>query len=52
VLIKPLHAFLEENPFETNVFGMTRFPGQQTDGKPDPIGPALGGGQRYARSMD
>lgn len=40
-LIKPLHAFLEEHPFETNVFGMTRFPGKKTDGKPDPIGPAL-----------
>lgn len=41
VLIKPLHAFLEKYPFETNVFGMTRFPGQKADGKPDPIGPAL-----------
>jgi hypothetical protein len=40
-LIGPLHAFLEEHPFETNVFGMTRFPGERADGKPDPIGPAL-----------
>jgi DNA-binding MarR family transcriptional regulator len=40
-LIKPLHTFLEKYPFETNVFGMTRFPVEKTDGKPDPVGPAL-----------
>jgi hypothetical protein len=40
-LIKPLHAFLEEYPFERNVFGMTRFPGKTTAGKIDPIAPAL-----------
>jgi hypothetical protein len=40
-LLKPLHAFLEEYPFEHNVFGMTRFPSKPTGGKRDPIGPAL-----------
>jgi hypothetical protein len=40
-LLKPLHAFLEEYPFERNVFGMTRFPGKPEKGKPDPIAPAL-----------
>jgi len=40
-LIKPLHAFLDEHPFELNVFGMTRFPGEPEDGSSDPITPAL-----------
>jgi hypothetical protein len=40
-LIKPLHAFLEEYPFETNVFGMTRFPSKKIDGKTDPVARAL-----------
>src|SRR4029077_11329446 len=41
-LVKPLHTFLEEYPFETNVFGMTRFPsGKTTAGEIDPIKPAL-----------
>ena len=41
-LILPLQSFLQEHPFETNVFGMTRFP--DTDGKSkksDPVNPAL-----------
>jgi hypothetical protein len=40
-LIKPLHAFLEEHPFDTNVFGMTRFPSKKADGKSDPVAKAL-----------
>jgi hypothetical protein len=40
-LIKPLHAFLEEHPFDTNVFGMTRFPTKKADGKSDPVAKAL-----------
>lgn len=40
-LIGPLHAFLEQFPFERNVFGMTRFPGGAADGEMDPIAPAL-----------
>jgi hypothetical protein len=40
-LIRPLHSFLESHPFETNVFGMTRFPGTTEDGQLDPIAPAL-----------
>jgi hypothetical protein len=40
-LLKPLHAFLQDYPFERNVFGMTRFPGEKAGGKSDPIGPAL-----------
>jgi hypothetical protein len=39
-LIEPLRAFLEKHPFETNVFGMTRFP-SATAGSPDPVGRAL-----------
>lgn len=39
-LISPLRGFFEAHPFETNVFGMTRFP--STDkGELDPIAPAL-----------
>jgi len=37
-LAHPLKAFLEEHPFETNVFGMTRFP---TEDDIDPVGRAL-----------
>lgn len=40
-LIRPLHAFFNEHPFERNVFGMTRFPGAPEDGSLDPIAPAL-----------
>jgi hypothetical protein len=40
-LIGPLHGFFERYPFETNVFGMTRFPDDDEDKGPDPVGPAL-----------
>jgi len=40
-LIKPLHEFLAEHPFDTNVFGMTRFPTKQADGQSDPVAMAL-----------
>jgi hypothetical protein len=41
-LIKPLRRFLERFPFESNVFGMTRFPETGEDaGDPDPLGPSL-----------
>lgn len=39
-LIEPLRKFLAEHPFDTNVFGMTRFPNAQA-GTPDPVGQAL-----------
>jgi DNA-binding MarR family transcriptional regulator len=47
-LIRPLHEFLAEFAFESNVFGMTRFP-QTTDGAEDedPVAPAL----RIAREV-
>ena len=40
-LIGPLHAFFEKHPFETNVFGMTRFPDEDEEKGPDPVAPAL-----------
>jgi len=40
-LVGPLHAFFERYPFETNVFGMTRFPDDDEEKGPDPVGPAL-----------
>ncbi|MCU1460209.1 MAG: hypothetical protein JWO37_284 [Acidimicrobiales bacterium] len=40
-LVGPLASFLAEHPFDTNVFGMTRFPDEQDDEDPDPVGPAL-----------
>ena len=39
-LVKPLHEFLSEHDFATNVFGMTRFPDGDEE-KLDPIAPAL-----------
>ena len=39
-LIEPLKDFLAEHPFETNVFGMTRFPDARA-GTADPVGRAL-----------
>jgi hypothetical protein len=41
-LIPGLRRFLKQHPFETNVFGMTRFPesGENEKG-PDPVQPAL-----------
>ncbi|MFT7650485.1 MAG: hypothetical protein ACI8Y4_005257 [Candidatus Poriferisodalaceae bacterium] len=39
-LIGPLRKFLEQHPFDTNVFGMTRFPDAKA-GAADPVGRAL-----------
>lgn len=36
-LLGPMRGFLEHHPFETNVFGMTRFPDEQDDAGPDPV---------------
>jgi hypothetical protein len=41
-LVGPLHAFLQRHPFESNVFGMTRFPDADEEKGPDPVAPALG----------
>lgn len=40
-LILPLRSFFEAFPFESNVFGMTRFPGKDDRSKLDPIAPAI-----------
>lgn len=41
-LIPGLQKFLQQHPFETNVFGMTRFPEAGESNKdPDPVKPAL-----------
>jgi hypothetical protein len=40
-LVGPLREFFERHPFETNVFGMTRFPDEDEDKGPDPVAPAL-----------
>src|SRR6202000_3261956 len=39
-LVQPLQAFLADHPFDTNVFGMTRFPDAKA-GTADPVGRAL-----------
>lgn len=39
-LVEPLRGFLAEHPFDTNVFGMTRFPDAKA-GTADPVGRAL-----------
>jgi hypothetical protein len=39
-LIGPLREFLARHPFETNVFGMTRFP-HEADGNNDPVAEAI-----------
>lgn len=39
-LVQPLRAFLADHPFDTNVFGMTRFPDTKA-GTADPVGQAL-----------
>ncbi|WP_181015953.1 hypothetical protein [Microbacterium sp. BH-3-3-3] len=39
-LVEPLRRFLDAHPFETNVFGMTRFPDVKA-GTADPVGRAL-----------
>lgn len=38
-LIGPLHGFLQQFPFDTNVFGMTRFPDEKDE--PDPVASAV-----------
>jgi len=40
-ILAPLRAFLEDHPFDSNVFGMTRFPDEQDETDPDPIAGAL-----------
>lgn len=40
-LVGPLRAFFVRHPFETNVFGMTRFPDDNEEEGPDPVAPAL-----------
>lgn len=40
-LVLPLHEFFDTHPFETNVFGMTRFPGSTEEDELDPISTAL-----------
>lgn len=40
-LILPLCRFVDDFPFESNVFGMTRFPGKDDKNKLDPIAPAI-----------
>jgi hypothetical protein len=40
-LLPVLRTFLQEHPFDTNVFGMTRFPDEERDEDIDPVGPAL-----------
>ncbi len=39
-LVQPLRAFLRDHPFDTNIFGMTRFPDAKA-GTADPVGRAL-----------
>jgi len=39
-LLHPLRGFLADHPFDTNVFGMTRFPDTK-EGTTDPVGRAL-----------
>jgi len=39
-LVQPLRLFLADHPFDTNVFGMTRFPDAKA-GTADPVGRAL-----------
>lgn len=40
-LISPLRAFLDRHPFETNVFGMTRYPKTGESAQLDPIASAI-----------
>lgn len=40
-LLSPLRAFLEEHAFDSNVFGMTRFPEEQDGSDPDPLAGVL-----------
>lgn len=40
-LLLPLRVFLQDHPFDANVFGMTRFPDEQDESDPDPLAAAL-----------
>jgi hypothetical protein len=40
-LLHALRAFLDDHPFDSNVFGMTRFPDEQDESNPDPVAAAL-----------
>lgn len=40
-LLPGLRSFLASYPFDSNVFGMTRFPDEQDEANPDPLGVAL-----------
>jgi hypothetical protein len=40
-ILTPLREFLADHPFDSNVFGMTRFPDEQDESNPDPVGAAL-----------
>lgn len=40
-ILPALHEFLDEYPFDTNVFGMTRFPDEQDEAPPDPVAQGL-----------
>jgi hypothetical protein len=36
-LLSPLRSFLEDHPFDANIFGVTRFPDEQNEADPDPL---------------
>jgi hypothetical protein len=40
-LLLPLRQFLQDHPFDLNVFGMTRFPDEQDASDPDPVAETL-----------
>jgi hypothetical protein len=40
-LLPVLRTFLADHPFDTNVFGMTRFPDEEREDSIDPVQPAL-----------
>ncbi len=40
-LLGPLRQFIAEHPFDTNVFGMTRFPDEQDSTQSDPLASAI-----------
>ncbi len=42
-LLQPLRGFLDAHPFDRNVFGMTRFPDEQSGDAADPLAAALEG---------
>lgn len=40
-LLIPMRLFLEDHPFDSNIFGMTRFPDEQDESDQDPLAGAL-----------